>query len=193
MPSFKLLCLACSLCGAACGAGTGCFLADRPATEFPTPADDRDALIAQALGRAVIEEKDIPDYALLQDASRIVVSNTTNPFQEGGATVTFTADALPESGEVEFILLSPEEIQRRADEQGDFAYLFVGNVEVDGAAATIEVGTTWARSKDSTVFYLSGGGYRLRYQKQDGRWVFQEIVTSWISRADPEPGTQRAA
>jgi hypothetical protein len=38
----------------------------------------------------------------------------------------------------------------------------------------------WAVGKNSNMGYLSGGGWRYEYRKEDGKWI-GKILVGWIS------------
>ena len=142
-------------------------------TSATVPENDREVIVAKALRRAFIEEKDVPDYGLIRDPQRILVSN-----QMGGGRSwePLTSGALPHSDTVKFILLSPRQIERLAFCMGDFVYVQVGRPEIKGDSAAVVVSTDWATSSRSQVIYLSGGAYKLVYLKKDGEWVFERVA-----------------
>ncbi len=143
------------------------------------PRNNRDRFIALALTRAVIEEKDIPDYQLLRNKSRIILSNTTD---EGEL---IEPSALPASDSVRFILLGEEAIQQYADTWGDFLYLCVNQAFVGADTARVDVSTRWAIDtsdrRNESEWPLSGGGYRLEWIRQDSTWTIPEIKMIWMS------------
>lgn len=160
------------------GAGEDFMRALEPAVP-EEPRNERDGLIAMALTRAVIDEKDIPDYNLLRNKNRIILSMTTGEGELIGPS------ALPASDTVRFILLGEEAIQQYADSWGDFLYLHVNRVYVHNDTARVDVSTTWAVDtsdrRNETEWPLSGGGYRLEWIRQAGAWTFTEIRMMWIS------------
>lgn len=154
------------------GSGAGVLLEP----EVPEDARRRfDGLVATALDRAVVRERDIPDYRLLKDADTIVLSNET------GTGDPITPAALPHSDDVSLVLASPEHIQEVADAEGDFLYLQVGSVDAEGDRGVITLSTTWARAKQSDLVYLSGGGYELQFRWDGDSWRFVKMVSAWIS------------
>jgi len=147
----------------------------------PQATSRRNSLIATALTRAAVTEKDVPDFDGIHDKQRIPLLDTTEWGQAWGEKIPL--DALPKIENVKFILLSKEELQRRANEQGAFAYLAVGRVAVEASSATIYVGTHWAlpEPRDSRIVYLCGGAYELRYTWRNGKWLFDRILGIGIS------------
>lgn len=77
-------------------------------------------------------------------------------------------------------LLTPEEIQRKANTEGDFLLLSVPEVRVRQQCITVVVTNSWAVGARSKNVYLSGGGVSYEYRKQAGRWV-GKFVSGWIS------------
>lgn len=129
--------------------------------------DDVAELIRLTLDRALAEQE-IPDYALLADQETLVLSGEHLP------------DGLDLSG-FELTVLSPEEIQARADAEGDFPYLRFQSITADNAdSAQVSLGSAWAIAADSEMLYLSGGGFTIEYTRTGDDWQ-GEIVEQWIS------------
>ena len=88
---------------------------------------------------------------------------------------------LPELAGLRLVVLSPEEIQARADAEGDFLYLHFNPFEVVSPdEVNVSFGSQWAVAEDSTIGYLSGGGLQLIYTRSDGGWT-GEVEAIWIS------------
>ena len=118
-------------------------------------------------------DKNIPDYALLPDSGSIVLS-----------LENIDADMVPQIPGVNLILLTPDEVQKKADEEGDLLFLSFQELKVGESKATVSINNTWAVSKESREArkgYLSGGGCALEYQKEGGEWVLGEQMMCWIS------------
>ena len=77
-------------------------------------------------------------------------------------------------------LLTPNEIQRKANTQGDFLFLSIPEVKVRQQCIAVTVTNSWAVGTRSRSVYLSGGGASYEYRKQSGRWV-GKLVSGWIS------------
>lgn len=133
-------------------------------------ADTRETKILDlAMKRALIEKK-IPDHGLLADPRSVILSDRNLP-----------ADWEPRLAGVEIRILTQAEIEARANRDGDFLFIYVSELSFpDSDTANIRVHSMWARAKDSTIVYLSGGGFAVIYQKNEDTW--KEVSSaSWIS------------
>ncbi len=129
---------------------------------------DVQAIIGQGLSHAVVDEA-IPDYAMLADQDELVLSTENLP---EGWTPDFP---------VAITLLTPEEIQAKADAEGDFLYLHVQELTaVSDTQATLSISSTWAIAQDSDMLYLSGGGFQMEFTQSGDQWQ-GEVVMEWIS------------
>lgn len=79
-----------------------------------------------------------------------------------------------------FILMSPSEIQTRADTKGDFEYYSLPTFEVKGTCIAISWTYGYAQGKDSKMLYLSGEGKTYEFRNIDGKWV-KKLFSSWVS------------
>lgn len=77
-------------------------------------------------------------------------------------------------------LLTPDEIQHKANTQGDFLFLSIPEVRVRQQCIAVIVTNSWAVGTNSKNVYLSGGGASYEYRKQFGRWV-GKFVSGWLS------------
>lgn len=127
-------------------------------------------LVGLTLERALVDQE-IPDYSLLADHEPMVLS-----------TENIDPALVPEIEGVTLELLTPEEIQERADAEGDFPYLIFQELNAESAErATVSLGSTWAIAADSDMLYLSGGGFTIEYTRDEaGDWT-GEVTESWIS------------
>ncbi len=75
----------------------------------PEATSRRNSLIATALTRAAVTERDVPDFESIRDKQRIPLLDTTDFGQASGEKIS--AGALPKSKSVNFVLLSRAEIQ----------------------------------------------------------------------------------
>ena len=135
-------------------------------------SEGRAEIVKLVLEWALVD-KNIPDYALLPDSGSIVLS-----------LENIDADMVPQIPGVNLILLTPDEVQKKADEEGDLLFLSFQELKVGESKATVSINNTWAVSKESREArkgYLSGGGCALEYQKEGGEWVLGEQMMCWIS------------
>lgn len=153
---------------------------DEPAGELLAP-EDRAELIRLTLERALVD-KEVSDYQLLAEQGTFILS-TENvdpdlaPELEGEPTSGLAG----ELASVDLTLMTPDEIQARANEEGDFLYLRFDEMTAESADKVIvSFSNTWAVADDSETGYLSGGGFTIEYVRKDGAWQ-GEIISAWIS------------
>ena len=122
-----------------------------------------------AMERALIEKK-IPDHGLLADPWKVILSNRNLP-----------AEWKPRLPGVDILVLAEAEIKTRANRDGDFLFIYVSELTFpDSDTANIRVHSVWAKADESTVVYLSGGGFAVIYKKDGDTW--KEVSSaSWIS------------
>jgi inhibitor of cysteine peptidase len=134
------------------------------------PDSEMAELIRLTLERALIAQE-IPDYTLLTADREEIVLSTEN----------INAALVPELEGVNLVVLAPEEIQAKANEEGDFLYLkFEEITAISPTEARVALNNIWMRAEDSEVAYLSGGGFLIEYTKTADGWQ-GEITSSWIS------------
>ena len=75
--------------------------------------------------------------------------------------------------------LTPDEIQRKADNEGDFLFLSIPEIKIRSQCIAVALSNTWAQGKNSQVEYMSGGGLIYEYRKKSGKWV-GKFVTGWV-------------
>ena len=128
--------------------------------------EDKAEIISQMLRRELVgkevNEKDelVSDFELLVKAKGgIVLSNK------------HLESLVPEILEIRVMTLSPREIQRKADREGDFMYLVFTQFDVKGVKVLVTLTKTWAKGRSSTMIYLSGGAETYEYQRKNGKWV----------------------
>lgn len=132
--------------------------------------EDQAQIIQLSLERALVDQE-IPDYSLLVSEGKAVVLSTENIDLEEAPTV---------AGH-ELVLLTPDEIQAKANEEGDFLHLRFGPFETeDEDTVNVSLGNVWATAEDSTTGYLSGGGFELVYKRLPDGWR-GEVVAAWMS------------
>jgi hypothetical protein len=126
-------------------------------------------IIRSSLTIALIDKR-IPDYKLIEDKENIVLS-TENIFR----------DLVPEIFGVNLIVLEPDEIQNKADREGDFLYLRFTKLEFQNEGnAIVDLDNVWMKGRTSPYMYLSGGGLAIAYSKDSGIWNYT-VLYSWIS------------
>jgi len=156
------------------GLGLIIFVSCRPLNDFIIDdvdfitEEDKAAIIRLTLERALID-KEIPDYDLIKDKENIVLS-----------TENIDSNLVPKMQGINLILLASDGIQEKADREGDFLYLHFGPMEIKNSEVIVSLSNIWAVSKDSPNIYLSGGGFRIEYQKIAGKWV-GGVALVWIS------------
>ncbi len=132
--------------------------------------ESREATILNlAMERALVEKK-IPDYGLLADPRKVILSERNLP-----------ADWMPQLADIEIRIMTEAEIEAKANRDGDFLFVYVSELSFpDDNTASVRVHSMWARAKDSKIVYLSGGGFVVIYQKDGETWK-EESSASWIS------------
>lgn len=130
---------------------------------------DMAEVIRLSLTLALVD-KEIPDYRLIKDKENIVLS-----------TENIREDLVPEIPGVNLIVLEPDEIQRKADREGNFLYLCFSKLEVQNERnAIVHLDNVWMKSSTSRHMYLSGGGLAIAYSKDSGSWK-GTLLYAWIS------------
>ncbi len=142
---------------------------DEPAAALDLPDEDVAELLSLTLKRALVDQE-IPDYALLADQPEIILS-----------TENIDPTLLPDLESAEIVTMSPEEIQAKADADGDFPYLrFQGFTAVSDNEVRVSLSSSWAVGADSDMIYLSGGGFTVTYTRTSDGWS-GEVTETWIS------------
>jgi len=130
----------------------------RNLTPSVPPLSDRDAVVAAAIRCAAAQPRPrCGQGPPLQSRTRVVIDT-------GGEHVS--AQALPESDSVQYVLLSRKEIWALADANGDFVFIGVGRPRVVGDSAEIGVQTEWARHDTGWRFCDSV------FIRHNGEWIF---------------------
>ena len=68
-------------------------------------------------------------------------------------------------------LRTPDEIQRKADDEGDFQFVEIPEIKVRRQCIAVTLSNTWAKGKRSRSLYMSGGVLIYEYRKESGKWV----------------------
>lgn len=132
--------------------------------------EDKTEIVRLSLERALVDQE-IPDFGLLVEGGNELVLSTEN----------IEDVRVPDVPGFELILLSPEEIQARVNNEGDFLYLHFNPFEVETPdRVSVGFGSQWVVAEDSTTGYLSGGGLQMIYERQPEGWV-GEVEAVWIS------------
>ncbi len=131
--------------------------------------DEQAEIVRRAVEWALVDGQ-VPDLGLLPDPQNIIV-----------AVDGFDPALVPQVPGVTLILTTPEEVQQKANKEGDFLYLHLGELEVGKNSARIVVATRWAVQEGSQRGYLSGGGCALEYVKESGKWVQSDQMMCWIA------------
>jgi hypothetical protein len=77
-------------------------------------------------------------------------------------------------------LMTPAEIQAKADSKGDFLYLSFAGFAPKGKCVLVMLVNGWAKGKSSDNYYLSGSGLIFLYLKESGKWI-GKYNGGWIS------------
>jgi hypothetical protein len=137
--------------------------------ESPLTREDRAEIVRLSLERALVDQE-VPDYQLIKDKKNIVLS-----------MANIDVSLIPTLPGINLIPLTREEIQAKANSEGDFLYLEFIEIEAESdAKATASLGNTWAVAQDSETLYLSGGGFTIEYTKNADGWL-SEVVAIWMS------------
>ena len=142
----------------------------KPVTDSITYNESDIAEIIRLSLAIALMDKEIPDYALIKDKENIVL-----------CTKNIDRDWVPKIDGVNLILLDLDEIQSKADLEGDFLYLRFTKFEIhDERSAVVNLDNMWMRRKGSPYMYLSGGGINISFIKESGTWI-GKVLMRWIS------------
>ena len=112
-----------------------------------------------------LADKKIPDYRLYFAQMENIILSVEN-IEDG---------VLPQMPGVNLTLLQTEEIQRKADEEGDFLYLRFLQLEVSNSEAKVSLDSTWAVGKDSQEVHHAGyARCNAEYHRESGKWEINE-------------------
>ena len=102
---------------------------------------------------------------------------------QGGVVVSavnIKPEWLPKMSGINFLVLTPQAIQRKADLEGDFMYLVFTRFDTKMLKVMVALDRIWAQAKDSNLRHLSGGGETYEYKKASGKWMGR-FVEGWMS------------
>tara|TARA_R100000306_G_C4345769_1_gene127575 strand:- start:24 stop:473 length:450 start_codon:yes stop_codon:yes gene_type:complete len=146
---------------------------------------DKKELIYKILKRAVVEEKDIPDYSLINDKKKIYIQDLwIESFWSEKPPKTFlvrSTEIPPQINGVSFCLKSKSEMQIIADNTSGFTYLTLGVIKIDNNSATIGIDHGFQTKTNSNKVILAGGGYVWQFKKVNGEWMFDKILSHFQS------------
>ena len=71
----------------------------------------------------------------------------------------------------QLVVLTPREIQAKANREGDFLYLKFTQIRIAKSRVLVTLSKQWARSHTSTIMYTSGGSSTFEFRKIRGKWT----------------------
>jgi len=135
-----------------------------PGTDADVAERDKAEIVRLSLQWALVDKK-IPDYRLYFSEMENIILSVEN----------IEAGVLPQMPGVNLTLLQPEEIQKKADEEGDFLYLRFLQLEVSNSEAKVSLDSTWAVGKDSQEIHHAGyARCNAEYHRESGEWIINE-------------------
>jgi len=140
------------------------------ATLLPTLNDCSQQQVLERTLRLALLEREVPDYHMLAEQGNIVLSSEN-----------ITADLQSTAAELGLTLMTPEQVQEKADSEGDFLCLKFSQVQIGFFRSSVSMDNIWVRSHDSTEGYLSGGGMKITFYNLLGRWLPSPMRAMWIS------------
>ena len=136
-----------------------------PGTDADVTERDKAEIVRLSLQWALVDKK-IPDYRLYYSEMENIILSVEN----------IEAGLLPQIPGVNLTLLQPEEIQKKADEEGDFLYLRFLQLEVSNSEAKVSLDSTWAVGKDSQEMHHAGyARCNAEYRRESGEWEINEL------------------
>ncbi len=126
-------------------------------------------IVNQILEESLVKKK-LPSYGLLPNRKNTFILSTKN----------IEAGWLKPLENINLKFMSDEEIQQKADTEGDFLYISLSELKVKGECVAVTITNSWAVGKNSTKFYLSGGGTNYIFRKNSGKFTGRTIG-GWIS------------
>ena len=137
-----------------------------PGTDADVTERDKAEIVRLSLQWALVDKK-IPDYRLYFAQMENIVLSTEN----------IEAGVFSQIPGVNLTLLQTEEIQRKADGEGDFLYLRLLQLEVSNTEAKVSLDSTWAVGKDSQEIHHAGyARCDAEYHRDSGEWEINETL-----------------
>ena len=128
--------------------------------------EDKAEIIRLTLEYALVE-KSIPDYNFIKDLKSVPLS-----------TNNVSADLLPKLEGINLILLTPDEIQEKAEQDGNYIYfLEFKEIKAEGEVILVTINHVPKYAKNPKIMAF-GGSVTIKYRKEDGKWKGE--VTRWI-------------
>jgi hypothetical protein len=121
----------------------------------------RRTLESELLGQKPHGVHEITDFDLLMRAKGGVVLSSRH----------LKRKLVPHIPQAKLLVLSPQEIQAKANREGDFLYLIFSRFDVDDLKVVVTLKKVWAKSKTSKEDYISGGSVTYEYRREKGKWV----------------------
>jgi len=157
---------------------------------------DLKELVYLSIEKAVVTDKDIPDYRLIWNKSKIYISNSYSTYKmnqrhnskpdwekyEDEKYYLKNSEIPSKIGNVEFCLKSKKALKTIANKSDEsFLYLSFDYIIIEKNKAKIKIENSWVIPDKTKNVMLSGGGYTLLFNKVNGKWIFDKIIGSWIS------------
>ena len=149
---------------------TGEFVNVDSVIGFRLTEEDKADIYRLALELAIIK-KQIPYYEWLkyevtqsQDTLRIMSGENIEPW-------------LIPSGTMRLLVLDPARIQKLADTEGDFLYIYFDHpLDLKDSIVTVRISSAWAKNKDSDITYNTEGGLLIEFHKESDKWVIKKAT-----------------
>ena len=129
---------------------------------------DAEALLRAVLLHALVDPGDLPDRALVADASELLVRSTIP-----GTELRIPSTALPKVEGKTVRLLSDQEAQSVAGSRGDLFVVAVNELSLAGDEASLIVGVAMVTSPARPVLCCCSA--KVRYARENGAWVYKGV------------------
>ncbi len=126
-------------------------------------------IVNQILEESLVKKK-LPSYGLLTNQKNTFILSTQN----------IQTEWIKPLENVNLKFMNAEEIQQKADTEGDFLYISLSELKVKGECVAVTITNSWAVGKSSTKMYLSGGGTNYIFRKDSGKFTGR-IIGGWNS------------
>jgi hypothetical protein len=139
-------------------------------TAWPNITNSSRKIIVKRTLEIALVEKKLPDYELINKEDSIILSSEN-----------IDPETIPEIPGINLIVLSPESIQEKANNEGDFLYLRFSTLKIRFIQSSVSLENSWAKAVNSKKGYLSGGGFTIWFFNVLGNWINGPFITLWIS------------